>query len=124
MKANLKALGIRKNETGNYEARYPSLKASDIGDVGKMNIACVKDVKERKFNDETKIVLALDIPELEKSEKGRLRNYSLNETNTVSMLRSFGEDYDAWIGQIVEARIENTLFGGDVISGIRLYPQK
>lgn len=123
--ANLEAMGIQKNENGEYvtASLSPTLKAEDLGKKGTTVTALIKAVVQRQFEDGLKPVLTVYVPKLEKSKDGAERTLTLNKTNTVSMLNTFGVDYDEWINKQISIHVEQTLFKGSMTDCIRLYPE-
>jgi len=124
--ATLEALGLSVNEKGEIQTKAisPSMPAIDIGDIGTTMLGGINSVEEKTFDDGTKIIIKVFVKELENSPKGGVRTLALNKTNSIVMLKAYGLEYEKWNGQIIEIKVESTLFKGKPTPCVRVYPRK
>jgi hypothetical protein len=118
---NLEEYGIQKKEDGTLSFKNPSINAEKIGKIGTVMSAVILNAQEKIFNGEKKVMLTLNIPDLEGYDDGNIRSFGLNLTNLVSMINAYGEDLEEWLNKSIELKVEKTKFGGESTSGIRVY---
>lgn len=127
MKLDFGELGLEKNEKGEYKAKsaQKALKAEDLGKVGKILDAAILKVDVVRFEseDQPKVMLELNIPDLGKEEEKRLRRLGLNKTNLVTLSNAFGDESERWINKMIELRVERTQYQGQMVPAIRVYPK-
>lgn len=121
MKVDLEKLGAVKTEKG-FENKKLSLKNEDLGKKGAILPAVIIDAVQGEFGGDEKIVLTLTIPDLEKDGEGRI--LPLNKTNQNACLDLFGTELEDWKNQLIELRVEGTMYKGEPTNCIRVYAGK
>lgn len=114
-----------EEDNGQIKAKKKGgLKAEDLGEVGEICDAAILKAGEFEWEGEKKVTLELNIADLGEAEADRIKNLSLNKTNLGRLLAAFGRDLAKWENQIIELRVETTIFQGKSVSCIRVYAKK
>ena len=101
-----------RSKPSDYSSSGRYLRKEDLTQPARFSIA---DVSEADFDGESKLELVLS------DAHGNERKMTLNKANLTFLIAHFGDNFDTWTSQVIEAYNERSVeFHGKAVGGVRL----
>lgn len=96
------------------------LNAADLQPLGQRRTAIVHAVEEAQVGQGNDMKTQLNLSLTSRQGQPWPKTLLLNKGNTLQMVAAYGDDYDGWVGKMIDIWSENVLFQGRTVPGIKI----